>query len=148
MTDTRPGKFEIRVKRLSEDARLPKRSSSDAAGADICCAESFSLAPGERRLISTGLALEIPTGYYGRVAPRSGLAVKSGIDVMAGVIDADYRGEVRILIVNLGSEAVSFEMGDRIAQLIIERAAPAEYTWAADLEETIRADGGFGSTGV
>ncbi len=147
MTDTTSCSFRIRVKRLNENARLPERSTSDAAGADICAAESFSLAPGERRLISTGLALEIPRGYYGRVAPRSGLAVRSGIDVMAGVIDADYRGEVKILIVNLGSANVSFAVGDRIAQLIIERAAPAEYTWASELDETVRADGGFGSTG-
>ena len=138
----------LRVKRLHENARLPQRASALAAGADLFCAHSCTLAPGERSLVPTGLALEVPAGYYGRVAPRSGLAVRNGIDVMAGVIDADYRGELRVLIVNLGSETVTFEVGDRIAQLIIEHAVPASFEWSEDLEETARADGGFGSTGT
>ncbi len=148
MTDRSSSSIEVRARRLRETARLPLRSSVGAAGADLHCAEGCTISPGERRLIPTGLALEIPVGFYGRVAPRSGLAVRSGIDVMAGVIDADYRGEVQILLVNLGDSPVTFEIGDRIAQLIIEQAAPADYIWSSDLDQTARADGGFGSTGT
>lgn len=137
----------VRAKRLHENARLPQRSSAMAAGADLFCAEPCTIAPGSRHLIPTGIAIEIPAGYYGRVAPRSGLAVRSGIDVMAGVIDADYRGELRVLVINLGQETVAFEVGDRIAQLIVEYAAPAVFEWSDELEETARAEGGFGSTG-
>lgn len=137
----------INVKRLRDSARLPARGSADAAGADLACAETVTIGPGERRLVPTGLAIEIPPGYYGRVAPRSGLAVRHGIDTLAGVIDADYRGEILVLLVNLGAEPVSFSPGDRIAQLIIEQAAPTEYSFSEDLGSTHRSDGGFGSTG-
>lgn len=137
----------IKVKRLCERARLPQRATPFAAGADLYCAEAFSLEPGERKLVPTGLAIEIPAGFYGRVAPRSGLAVKHGIDTLAGVIDADYRGELRILLINLGQVSVSFEAGERIAQLIIEQAAACEYKWVEELKVTDRGDGGFGSTG-
>jgi dUTP pyrophosphatase len=137
----------IKVKRLRDGARLPVRGSEFAAGADLSCIEPFTLDPGERRLIPTGLAFEIPPGYYGRVAPRSGLAVRYGIDTLAGVIDADYRNECQVLLVNLGDKPVSFEAGERIAQLIIERAASCDYVWAEELSETKRGTGGFGSTG-
>lgn len=139
--------FTVRVKKLRESARLPQRATADAAGADLFCAEGCRLEPAERRLVPTGLALEIPAGFYGRVAPRSGLAVRHGIDVMAGVIDADYRGELQVLLVNLGDATVSVQPGDRIAQLIIERTMPAQYSWADVLQDTDRASGGFGSTG-
>jgi deoxyuridine 5'-triphosphate nucleotidohydrolase len=137
----------IKVKRLRNGAHLPARGSINAAGADLACAEALKLEPGERRLAPTGIAVEIPPGYYGRVAPRSGLAVRHGIDVLAGVIDADYRGEILVLLINLGSEPVQVSPGDRIAQLIIEQAAPALYSWTDDLGQTERAAGGFGSTG-
>lgn len=137
----------IKIKRLHEAARLPHRGSNLAAGADLCCVEAFTLAPGERKLVATGLAAEIPPGFYGRVAPRSGLAVKHGIDVLAGVVDADYRGELKVPLINFGQQAVSFEAGDRIAQLIIEHAAMCDYVWAEELADTDRASGGFGSTG-
>ncbi|MGH9755830.1 MAG: dUTP diphosphatase, partial [Blastocatellia bacterium] len=115
--------------------------------ADLCCLEAFTLGPGERRLVPTGLAVEIPPGWYGRVAPRSGLAANHGVDMLAGVIDCDYRSEVKALIINLSDAPVSFDAGDRIAQLIIERAAVCDYVWADELSETERGDGGFGSTG-
>lgn len=137
----------IKVKQLCESARLPQRATPLAAGADLHCAEAFTLGPGERKLVSTGLAIEIPQGFYGRVAPRSGLAVKHGVDTLAGVIDADYRGELRVLLINLGQASVSFEAGERIAQLIIEQAAACEYEWVEELNATKRGDGGFGSTG-
>lgn len=137
----------IKIKRLHETARLPHRGSQLAAGADLCCVEAFTLEPGERKLVPTGLAAEIPPGFYGRVAPRSGLAVKHGIDVLAGVIDADYRGELKVPLINLGQQPVSFAAGERIAQLIIEHAAMCDYTWTEELADTERAEGGFGSTG-
>jgi dUTP pyrophosphatase len=141
------GRARIKARRLRAGAHLPARVTELAIGADLSCAEPFTLQPGERRLIPTGLALEIPPGHYGRIAPRSGLAVRHGIDTMAGVIDPDYRGEVQVLLINLGREPVRFEAGDRIAQLIVERAAACDYAWAEELSDTARADGGFGSTG-
>lgn len=137
----------VRVMKLREGAELPSRGSAAAAGADLRCVEAFSLKPGERKLVPTGIAIEIPPGYYGRVAPRSGLAVRHGIDTLAGVIDSDYRGELQVLLVNLGPDEVAFAAGERIAQLIIEHAAPADFLWAAELSGTGRDSGGFGSTG-
>jgi dUTP diphosphatase len=137
----------IKVKKLSVGARLPSHVTDWAAGADLCCAEDFTIQPGERRLVPSGIAIEIPAGYYGRVAPRSGLAVRHGIDTLAGIIDSDYRGELKVALINLGDQAVSFAAGERIAQLIIERAARCDYIWSEALSETERAGGGFGSTG-
>ncbi|HEX4948193.1 MAG TPA: dUTP diphosphatase [Blastocatellia bacterium] len=137
----------IKVKKLADGARLPFRAAPHDAGADLFCLEAFTLAPGERKLIQTGLALEIPPGYYGRVAPRSGLAVKQGIDTMAGVVDAGYRGHLQVLLINLSSEVVSLEAGARIAQLIIERIAVCDFEWADELSDTERGAGGFGSSG-
>ncbi len=137
----------IKVQKLNPAAQLPAQGSEFSAGADLHCIEDFILEPGDRCLVSTGLAIEIPAGHYGRVAPRSGLAVKHGIDTLAGVIDADYRGELRVLLINLGQAPVAFQAGDRIAQLIIELAAHCEYKWTEDLSDTARGEGGFGSTG-
>jgi len=137
----------IQVKAVRAGAQLPMRATPWAAGADLYAIEPFQLGPGERKLIPTGLAVEIPLGYYGRIAPRSGLAVKYGLDTLAGVRDSDYRGEVKVLLINLGDSAVEINGGERIAQLIIEPTAQGRFTWAADLIETTRGDGGFGSTG-
>lgn len=139
--------MQVKVKRLRDEACLPNRGTNWAAGADLSCAEAFVLQPGERKLVATGLAIEIPVGFYGRVAPRSGLAVRHGIDTLAGVIDSDYRGELKVALINLGDETVSFKVGDRIAQLIIERAERCTFVWSEELSETERAGGGFGSTG-
>ncbi|MFN0121958.1 MAG: dUTP diphosphatase [Blastocatellia bacterium] len=139
---------ELRVRLLRAGALAPQPGSDHAIGADLCCIDSFTLQPGDRRLIPTGLSLEIPPGYYGRVAPRSGLALKHGIDTLAGVIDPDYRGELQVLLINLGQDPVSFDAGARIAQLIIERAAQTRYLVAENLSDTSRGEGGFGSTGV
>jgi len=146
MTDTNSF-HSIKIKKLHPDAQLPVRGSQLAAGADLCCVEAFTLEPGERKLVPTGLAAEIPPGFYGRVAPRSGLAVKHGIDVLAGVIDADYRGELKVPLINFGQQTISFAAGERIAQLIIEHAAMCDYAWTEELADTERAEGGFGSTG-
>ena len=134
-------------KRLHPDAKLPSRGSTHAAGLDLCAIERVTLAPGARAAVRTGLAVAIPSGFYGRVAPRSGLAVRNGIDVLAGVIDADYRGEILCALVNHGSESFEIEPGARIAQLVLEAIATPEPAWSEDLEETERGAGGFGSTG-
>lgn len=134
-------------KRLHPDARLPSRGSERAAGLDLCAVERVTLAPGARAAVRTGLAVAIPVGFYGRVAPRSGLAVRHGIDVLAGVIDSDYRGEILCALVNHGREPFEIEPGARVAQLVVEAIATPEPAWADDLEETERGAGGFGSTG-
>jgi dUTP pyrophosphatase len=139
--------FPVKVRKLHEKAQLPVRGSADAAGADLCCIEAFTLAPGERKAVPTGIAVEIQPGWYGRVAPRSGLAARHGFDTLAGVVDADYRGELLVLLVNLGDASVSIDAGERIAQFIIERAAQCQYEWTEDLSDTARGAGGFGSTG-
>lgn len=137
----------IRVVAVRVGARLPLRATPWAAGADLHAIDRVRLAPGERRLVPTGLSVEIPPGYYGRIAPRSGLAVKHGVDTLAGVIDSDYRGEINVLLVNLGDTPVELGGGERIAQLIVEQAAPCEFVWAETLADSVRGDGGFGSTG-
>ena len=134
-------------KRLHPEARLPTRGSAGAAGLDLYAAERVTLAPGSRAAVRTGLAVAIPAGFYGRVAPRSGLAVRHGIDVLAGVIDSDYRGEILCALVNHGREPFEIEPGARIAQLVVEAIATPDPAWAEDLEETDRGAGGFGSTG-
>ena len=136
----------IRVQRLSKDAKIPTRGSRVAAGHDLYAIETLSIPANNRALIKTGLAIAVPDGSYGRIAPRSGLATKS-ITVDAGVIDADYRGEVKVLLVNHGKMDYEVQKGDRIAQLIVERIDDQEWREVEELEETERAEKGFGSTG-
>lgn len=144
----------MRVQKLNEHATLPTYGSSGAAGMDLYAnfsAEGIgmgSIAPGERRLIKTGIAIAIPRGHYARVAPRSGLAFKNGIAVMAGVIDEDYRGEVGVILINHGTEDFVVKHGDRIAQLIIEKYTPCLPIEVSSLDDTERGAGGFGSTGT
>ena len=126
---------------------LPEYSSLGAAGADLYANESLTLAPGERAPVATGLRVEIPPGYAGLVWPRSGLAVRHGIDTLAGVIDSDYRGELRVVLVNHGREPVPIEPGDRIAQLVMQKVERVVFTSAHELAGTMRGEGGFGSTG-
>jgi dUTP pyrophosphatase len=127
--------------------RVPEYASVGAAGADLRAAESVALAPGERAAVATGLRLEIPPGHVGLVWARSGLAVRHGIDTLAGVVDSDYRGEVRVVLVNHGRETFRIEAGDRIAQLLIQKVERAAFVAAASLAESERGAGGFGSTG-
>ena len=126
---------------------LPKRGSVLAAGLDICGIEDVEIPPRQRGMARTGLAVAIPPGFYGRVAPRSGLATKNGLDVLAGVIDSDYRGEIVCVLYNTGDETIKLPAGSKICQLIIEQIITPEATWATDLDETARGAGGFGSTG-
>ena len=129
-------------------AGTPPRYASDAAaGADLHAAESLTLAPGERAAVATAVHLELPPGHVGLVWPRSGLALKHGIDTLAGVIDSDYRGEVRVVLVNHGREPFRVEPGDRIAQLLVQRVERAAFTPADALSDTARGTGGFGSSG-
>jgi len=133
--------------RLDEGASLPTRGSAASAGLDLYSIENISLAPGQRILARTGLSVAIPEGFYGRIAPRSGLATRNGLDVLAGVIDADYRGEICCLLYNTGTESIELPKKTKICQLIIEKIATPEAAWANDLSVTARGSGGFGSTG-
>jgi dUTP pyrophosphatase len=142
----------VRIRRVGQRGPpldLPRYETAGSAGMDLRADEPFTLAPGERRLVPTGLALEIPHGHEGQVRPRSGLAVRHGVALVnaPGTVDSDYRGEVKVLLVNLGQEPVAFARGDRIAQLVVAPVARAELELVEDLAESGRGAGGFGSTG-
>ncbi len=137
----------LKFKSLDPRAILPTRGSAAAAGLDIHAIEDLEIKPGERLLARTGLAVAIPEGYYGRIAPRSGLSTRIGLDTLAGVIDADYRGEILCLLFNLGKETIQLPSGSKICQLIIEQIITPVPAWADEISETDRGSGGFGSTG-
>ncbi|MDB4588344.1 dUTP diphosphatase [bacterium] len=137
----------LRVKRFNDAATLPTRGSSGAVGYDLACTQDFVLDTQSHTLVSTGLGFQLPSGVYGRVAPRSGLTVKHGIHIGAGVIDPDYMGEVKVAMFNLGLQPVEFKKGDRIAQLILERCEVPEVLEVDILVSTYRGESGFGSTG-
>jgi dUTP pyrophosphatase len=149
-------KVELKIKRLShaEGLQLPDYHSEDAAGLDLVAALAAGvelvLLPGERALVPTGLAIEVPKGYEAQIRPRSGLAHKFGVTVLnsPGTIDADYRGEVGVILVNLGSSPFSITRGARIAQLIVSAVARVAIVESAQLKESARGEGGFGSTGI
>ena len=146
-----PQTLTVQVRRLSPAAILPRYMTDLAAGVDLhaALAADVTLAPGERTLVPTGLALAIPAGFEGQVRPRSGLALKKGVSLVnsPGTIDADYRGEVGIIIINHGQEAVTIAPGERIAQLIIAPVVRAEFVEVDELDTTRRNAGGFGHTG-
>ncbi len=161
--------MKIQIKKLSPTARTPTRAEPGSAGYDLYSDEYAEVQPGERRLISTNISINIPKGYYGRIAPRSGLSLKFGINIMAGVIDSSYRNNIGVLLINLNfnfgsifrhitnsdpiinhfgmKETLKIYVGDRIGQLIIEKCHDAEWEEVEELEKTERI-GGFGSTGV
>src|SRR4029077_4424664 len=116
-------------------ATLPTRGSSSSAGLDLYSIEAVTLEPGQRALAHTGLAVAIPNGFYGRVAPRSGLAMKQGLDVLAGVIDADYRGEIGCLLLNTGAKTIELAEGSKICQLIVEKIAMPDAIWVDSLSD-------------
>lgn len=140
--------MKLKFKKLHEDAKLPTRGSEHAVGYDLSTVEEFTLSPGAVRMIRTGLAAAIPDGHYGRLAPRSGLAAKNGISLGGGVIDPDYAGEIKVILMNHGPAPVAFHVGDRVAQLILEKCSTPEAEWVDELPETGRGHGGFGSTGA
>lgn len=137
----------LSFKKLDERATLPSRGSALAAGLDLSSIEGLIIEPKERCLARTGLAVGIPEGHYGRIAPRSGLALRTGLDVLSGVIDADYRGEIGCLLYNTGDETITLPAQSKICQLIIEKIITPEPVWANEIDETDRGSGGFGSTG-
>ncbi len=141
----------VQVKRLphGEGLDLPHYATAGAAGMDAVSAEDISLAPGERHAVATGLALAIPKGYEIQVRPRSGLALKHGISVpnTPGTVDSDYRGELKVILINHGTEAFAIKRGDRVAQLVLAPVVRAAWDEVAELGDTQRGSGGFGSTG-
>ncbi len=159
----------IKFKKLHPEARTPTRAKDGDAGYDLYAIDSAILGPFQRTVVKTGIAVEIPRGYYGRVAPRSGLAVKKGVDVLAGVIDSGYRDEIGVVLINLNMwdslvallrrvtdafhqlfglpGALEIKPGDKIAQLIIEKCHDVEWEESAELSDSERGTGGFGSTG-
>jgi dUTP pyrophosphatase len=137
----------LHFKQLDPCAVLPKRGSKLAAGLDVCSIEDIKIGPKQRVMARTGLAVAIPPGFYGRIAPRSGLAAKKGLDVLSGVIDSDYRGEILCLLYNTGDEVINLPAGSKICQMIIEQIITPDAVWATELDETARGAGGFGSTG-
>lgn len=128
-------------------AYAPTQAKRGDAGYDLRAPYDDILEPGERKVIDTGLSFAIPEGYYGRIAPRSGLAAKMGIDVLGGVVDSSYRGKVGVILLNTGSSALAISKGDRIAQLIIEACHTATFVPVDYLDASDRGAGGFGSTG-
>ncbi|KAL0781502.1 hypothetical protein CaCOL14_002838 [Colletotrichum acutatum] len=138
----------LQIKKLSDKARLPTRGSLFAAGYDLYAAKVTTIPARGKAMVDTDIAISVPAGTYGRVAPRSGLASKNFIDTGAGVIDADYRGQVKVLLFNHADTDFEVAEGDRIAQLIIERIFTPEVVEVVELEESVRGAGGFGSTGV
>jgi dUTP pyrophosphatase len=143
----------VRIKRLPEGdgLALPSYMSEDAAGADLCAAlrDELTLLPGARALVPTGFAIALPRGFEAQIRPRSGLALRHGITCLnsPGTIDADYRGPLCVLLVNLGDEPFVVRRGDRIAQLVVAPVCAAAFSIVDRLDETDRAGGGFGSTG-
>lgn len=142
---------EIRTLPHFEGLALPRYETEQSAGMDLRAAvdEPVVLRPGERKLVPTGLQIALPVGHEGQVRPRSGLAARNGITVLnsPGTIDADYRGEVKVILVNLGDEPFEIRRGERIAQLVVARHERVEWSEADELEETVRGAGGFGHTG-
>ena len=138
----------LKVKKLTETAQLPTRGSSHAAGYDMYASAECTIEAGGRALVSTGLSIAVPEDCYARIAPRSGLAVKNGIQTGAGVVDSDYRGEVRVLLFNQGDKEFKINVGDRIAQMVLERVYTPSVEATDNLEESVRGAGGFGSTGI
>merc|ERR1712000_72593 len=136
------------VKKLSDKGRIPTRGSAHAAGYDLYAAKDTTVPGRGKVLVDTDISIACPAGTYGRVAPRSGLASKNFIDTGAGVIDADYRGQVKVLLFNHAETDFEIKEGDRIAQLIIERIYTPEVVEVQELEESVRGAGGFGSTGA
>jgi len=139
----------LQVSRLVDNAILPSRGSPKSAGYDLYSTDGYVVLPGHRVVVSTGISIQCPSGTYGRIAPRSGLAVKHGLDVLAGVIDPDYTGEIKVVLVNTDMRVPFFiKPGYRIAQLILESFVEADVVEVACMHETTRGDQGFGSTGM
>jgi dUTP pyrophosphatase len=139
--------MKLEVKKLNPEAKLPTRAHTDDAGLDLYSIEECVLAPQERRAVKTGIAIAIPSGYAGLIWDKSGLAAKVGLKTMGGVIDAAYRGEILVIVANLSDTPYTIEKGAKIAQLLIQKVELPEVCEVSELNDTIRGEGGFGSTG-
>ncbi|HIC10504.1 MAG TPA: dUTP diphosphatase [Campylobacterales bacterium] len=141
--------MEIRIKKLYPDVEIPKYQTSGAVGFDLRAVENVSIPSGETRLVGTGLAVELPHGYELQIRPRSGLALKHSITVLnsPGTVDSDYRGEIKVLLINHGKSDFQISKGDRIAQAVVNRVEIVDIVEVEELSETQRGDKGFGSTG-
>ncbi|MEN9293832.1 MAG: hypothetical protein RIT31_597 [Actinomycetota bacterium] len=142
---------EVLIKRLDPDIPLPSYAKAGDAGADLATRIDFTIKPGERILVPTGISIALPDGYVALVHPRSGLAVKHGISIVntPGTVDAGYRGELQVILINLDQNlSISFKKGDRIAQLVIQQVERAKFTEVSELPGSDRSTGGFGSTGA
>jgi len=137
----------LKIKKLHPDAKIPHYAHHDDAGFDLFSLETFKVKVGERVMVPTGIAMEIPEGFVGLVWDKSGLAVKHGINTIAGVVDSSYRGEVVVALVNNGESDYTFEKGHKVAQMIIQKKETVEFEEVKELSNTKRGDGGFGSTG-
>jgi len=139
----------VKIKRTG-DAKMPSYAHPGDAGVDLYAADNYILKPMQRQLISTGLKMAIPPGYEGQVRPKSGLSAKHGLSVVntPGTIDSGYRGEVMIILINLGQEEYRVEKGTKVAQLVFKKVETADFQEVEDLDETSRNEGGFGSTGI
>lgn len=138
----------IKIKKLHENATVPSYANEHDAGMDFHSNETIILQPNERKLVSTGIAMTIPAGYVGLIWDKSGIATKHGIKTMAGVIDAGYRGEIKILVYNLSNESYTIESGKKIAQMLIQPVEQRNIDLVDNLGDTNRGEGGFGSTGL
>lgn len=142
---------DVKVKRLDKELPLPHRAHRGDAGADLYAAESLTLQPGERALVGTGIAIALPLGTVGLIHPRSGLAAKQGLSIVntPGTVDADYRGEIKVCLINHDRHTpIEIERGMRIAQLVVQRVELVGFAEVAELDDTVRGAGGYGSTGV
>lgn len=136
----------------AQNILLPKYMTEHAAGMDVCaaCDQTIVIKPGERFLVPSGFSIALPEGYEAQIRPRSGLAIKQGVTCLnsPGTIDADYRGEIKVILINLGQEDFKIERGDRIAQMVIHKVEKVEWITEGELSQTSRNSGGFGSTGT
>lgn len=139
--------FDLKIKKISENAVIPKMEHEGDAGFDLYTTETIIIAPGERKQIQTGIAMEIPTGYVGLIWEKSGLSHKAGLKTLGGVIDSGYRGEVLVGIINLSDTSYTFEVGNKVAQMIIQKIEKPQIVEVTELSETKRGESGFGSTG-
>lgn len=141
----------LKVRRLDPELPLPRRAHAGDAGVDLCATDNVTLQPGQRQLVGTGIAVALPYGTVGLIHPRSGLAARQGLSIVntPGTIDAEYRGELKVCLINLDpAEPIEIQRGDRIAQLVVQRVELPEIIEVDELDETVRGEGGYGSTGV
>lgn len=138
---------DIKIKKLREEAVVPSYAHEGDAGMDLCSCEDYVVGVGERQLVSTGIAMALPEGYWANIRGKSGLALKKGIAILGGVVERTYRGEYGVIVLNKGDEDFVIKAGDKVAQVVIAPVATADVEVVENLDETVRGEGRFGSTG-